>query len=135
MPSPFCHTPYCSNPIENKDTGLCSSCGRAARKEEEALLREPKKRKPIKKVSANHKQLLDIMYKLKAVWIVGKKCGVRGCQLPAVDPHHMKGRGKYLLDTSTWLPVCRDHHTYIENNPDWAKEQGYSLSRLETQKE
>ena len=126
---PFCHSANCDNPKEGT-SNFCASCNREARKAARLALMEPKKRKPIKKVSKNQKQLLDIMHKLKAVWIVGKKCGVRGCQLPAVDPHHMKGRGKYLLDTSTWLPVCREHHTYIELNPNWAKANGYSFDRL-----
>ena len=47
--SPFCHTPECYNPIENKDTGLCSSCNRSQRKEAQLLTREPKERKPIRK--------------------------------------------------------------------------------------
>ena len=48
--TPFCHTPECYNPIENKDTGLCSSCNRSQRKEAELLTKEPKERKPIRKV-------------------------------------------------------------------------------------
>jgi hypothetical protein len=41
----------------------------------------------------------------------------------------MKGRGKYHLDTSTWLSVCRNCHDWIEKNPEEAKELGYSQSR------
>jgi hypothetical protein len=46
------------------------------------------------------------------------------------DVHHKKGRGKYLLDESTWLPVCREHHDKIHANPAWAFEQGYLERRL-----
>jgi len=52
------------------------------------------------------------------------------CTLKSTDVHHMKGRGKYLNDTSTWLSVCRTCHEWIENNPKDAKELGYSISRL-----
>lgn len=47
------------------------------------------------------------------------------------DIHHMKGRiGDLLIDTKYWLAVSREAHILIEQNPEWAKEQGYSLSRL-----
>lgn len=47
------------------------------------------------------------------------------------DVHHKKGRlGKLLLDTKFWLAVSRKGHKRIEENPEWAKEMGYSLSRL-----
>ena len=44
--------------------------------------------------------------------------------------HHKKGRGRYLLDTNTWLPCCMMCHRYIEENPDFAKELGFSEDRL-----
>lgn len=47
------------------------------------------------------------------------------------DIHHMKGRiGDLLTDTKYWLAVSREAHIMIEQNPEWAKEHGYSLSRL-----
>lgn len=48
----------------------------------------------------------------------------------AEDVHHKKGRGKYFLDESTWLPVARVCHTWIETHPVEAKELGLSESRL-----
>lgn len=53
------------------------------------------------------------------------------CTLRTTDVHHMKGRGKYLLDTSTWLPVCRNCHMWIEEHPADAKELGFTISRNE----
>ena len=35
-----------------------------------------------------------------------------------------------MNDTSTWLPVSDKGHKKIENNPKWAKEQGFTESRL-----
>jgi len=49
------------------------------------------------------------------------------------DPHHMRGRGDYLLVVETWLPVCRSCHSYIEAHPQEAKEKGWSESRLTKQ--
>jgi len=53
-----------------------------------------------------------------------------GCNSNATDVHHKKGRGKYHLDVSTWLSVCRQCHSYIEEHPDEAFELGFSESRF-----
>jgi hypothetical protein len=66
---------------------------------------------------------------LVKVWLVGKICPE--CGKPATEVHHKKGRiGKLLTDVRWWLGVTSDCHKKIELNPDWAKEKGYSLSRL-----
>lgn len=44
--------------------------------------------------------------------------------------HHSKGRGKYYLDISTWIPLCMNCHNFIELNPKIAKEIGFSDHRL-----
>lgn len=55
----------------------------------------------------------------------------RVCGIEATDIHHKKGRtGHLLTDIRFFLPVCRRCHQRIELNPSWAKEKGYSLSRL-----
>lgn len=51
------------------------------------------------------------------------------------DPHHSKGRGKYLLDIDTWIPCCRSCHTWIHDNTSEAKEKGLIFSRLATVKQ
>lgn len=45
------------------------------------------------------------------------------------DIHHVCGRGKYLLDTSTWMAVSRKAHDYIHANPKESYERGYMLPR------
>lgn len=55
---------------------------------------------------------------------------LEGCSIRSTDVHHRKGRGKYYLVTTTWLSACRSCHDYIENNPDQAKQMGFSESRL-----
>ena len=44
------------------------------------------------------------------------------CSLHATDVHHKNGRGVYHLDESTWLPVCRNCHMWIEEHPAEAYE-------------
>lgn len=52
--------------------------------------------------------------------------------LLAVEIHHKKGRiGDLLCDKKYFLAVCRMCHDRIEQHPKEAKEQGFSLSRLE----
>jgi hypothetical protein len=59
-------------------------------------------------------------------------CQVEGCKRFATDIHHRKGRlGALLCDVTHFLAVCRGCHQKIEINPTWAKENGYSESRLD----
>jgi hypothetical protein len=53
-----------------------------------------------------------------------------GCTVMSTDVHHMKGRGKYTLDVSTWFALCRACHVYIEMNSDVAKEYGFTKTRI-----
>lgn len=58
-------------------------------------------------------------------------CMFPDCEREATDLHHSRGRiGDNLLDPSTFKSLCREHHHYIEVNPDVAKELGLSQSRL-----
>ena len=51
---------------------------------------------------------------------------------PTTDVHHKKGKiGDLLIDTRYWVALSREGHAFVEQNPIWAKENGYSLSRLE----
>ena len=45
-----------------------------------------------------------------------------------INASYTKLRREYL-DTSTWLPVCRNCHNWIENNPTESYELGFSGSR------
>lgn len=47
----------------------------------------------------------------------------------SVDVHHMKRRGKYFLDTSSWLAVSRQAHDWIHSNPKEATEMGWLIPR------
>ena len=47
----------------------------------------------------------------------------------STECHHKKGRGKYLLDTSTWMAVSAEGHRAIHANPKLSYERGYMLPR------
>lgn len=47
----------------------------------------------------------------------------------STDIHHKKHRGRYLLDTSTWMAVSRHAHDYIHSHPAEAYAKGYLLPR------
>ena len=48
---------------------------------------------------------------------------------PSSEIHHRKGRdGNNLFQY--FLAVDHECHRKIEENPEWAKEMGYSISRL-----
>lgn len=105
---------------------------------------KPKKQqKPIPKKSKK-KQVEDLQYSVLRIEFLGKPenkiCPIYG--LPTTDIHHKKGRIGFAdqwardnnisltLDTRFWVALSRKGHDYVEDNPEWAKENGYSLSRL-----
>ena len=88
------------------------------------------KRAPIKQVSgkqAKKNRAYSVMRKtFMEQHPLCKRCGA-----PATDLHHSKGRvGDNMLDTTTWISLCRSCHTYIEEHPEYAKKNGYSENRL-----
>ena len=42
----------------------------------------------------------------------------------ATDVHHVKKRGKYYLDESSWMAVSRTVHTAVHERPGWARREG-----------
>ena len=54
------------------------------------------------------------------------------CTITATDIHHKAGRTEdKLTDRRYFLATCRICHRQIEEHPIWAKEQGFSLNRLD----
>ena len=43
--------------------------------------------------------------------------------------HHQKGRGKYLLDITTWMAVSSSAHRWLHDNVKEAYEKGWMLPR------
>ncbi len=94
------------------------------------------KKKPITKIKkvSDKKKLNDALYfVLRAKFLKDNpKCFVYPW-LESIECHHKRGKiGKNYLDVSTFLAVSREAHRKIEDNPEWAKEMGYSESRLKT---
>jgi hypothetical protein len=53
------------------------------------------------------------------------------CTDYATDIHHMSGKiGDLLTDERYFKALCRACHTFVENNPEAAKELGFSINRL-----
>ena len=88
---------------------------------------------PIKKVSDKRKIENKDYLKVRKVFLQSLMfCQVKRCKALATEVHHKKGRiGKLLTDTRYFLGVCRECHNKIELEPLWAKENGYSLNRLD----
>lgn len=89
-------------------------------------------KKPINKISYR-KKLEDVIYKSERIKFLmlpeNKICPIT--KQPTTDVHHKKGRiGKLYLDQRFWIALSRIGHKFVEENPIWAKENGYSLSRL-----
>ena len=55
-------------------------------------------------------------------------CAFEGCTAPAVHVHHQKKRGKYYLDTTTFLSMCFQHHRWIHDNENEARAKGLLLA-------
>jgi len=92
-----------------------------------------KEYKPINKVSKKQQILNREYLKRKEEYLKDHPlCVARleGCTRLATDIHHTTGRGVNLLKVETWIGVCRNCHTIIENNPLEAKEKQLSQSRL-----
>ncbi|MCZ2084847.1 MAG: hypothetical protein LC112_11295 [Flavobacteriales bacterium] len=104
------------------------------RKEIKSFLDAAKQKKPIERRSKRRK-IQELQYNADVKIFLAKPenkfCPVTGKETNQV--HHKKGRiESLLLDQRFWLAVSDDGHREIELNPDWAKEKGYSLSRLAT---
>ena len=85
-----------------------------------------KPRKAIRKVSKSMARKLAVYQKLKKEYMrYQPRCEMPGCGAIATDLHHVKRRGKYLCDVSTFRSLCRLHHSFIHNNPEWAFRSGW----------
>lgn len=87
---------------------------------------------PIPKVSKKRK-IENLQYQVLRKQFLEKPdnrtCPITG--LPTTDIHHKKGRtGTLFLNTDYWIALSREGHKQVEENPQWAKENGYSLNRL-----
>lgn len=116
-----CHN---DKPIENRDLGLCATCNKRKRQEDERLYPEARR--------------MYLRMACKLEW----KCPVTETPITmGSDIHHKKGRIGYadkrrkaqeislLIDIEYFLAVSRVGHQYIEANPRIAMEVGWTLTR------
>ena len=93
------------------------------------------KPKSISPVSAKRRVDMDEYSKQRLAFLaLYKQCQAKlpGCTDKCTDVHHKAGRtGDNYLKMSTWMAVCRPCHSWIEINPEQAKELGFSQSRLD----
>lgn len=89
------------------------------------------KAKSPSKMSAKRKVESKLYSELRIQFLSNPKnqiCPITG--KPTTDIHHKRGRrGSLFLDTTYWVALSREGHEYVENNPEWAYENGYSLKR------
>ncbi len=87
----------------------------------------PKGKKPIKKMSEKREDESKEYKELRLQFLKENPiCIITGNQ--ATEIHHKysgKDRGKYFLDTTTWLAVSRYAHEWIHENSKEARELGY----------
>ena len=128
-----CSIPDCPNIAER--SGVCASHAREIRKNHANSLKPPKAKKPIAKKSDKMAEALKTYAILRRDFLKANPVCEVFKDRPATEVHHQRGRNtiELLLDTNYWLAVSREAHQKIELNPEWAKEQGYSLSRLSKQ--
>lgn len=112
---------------------MCQDCYWSDnKKKNEGKQKTIKEFKPIPKISQK-KKIENLKYQVLRTEFLGKKenqvCPITGKKTTEI--HHKKGRvGSLFLDVRYWLAVSREGHKKIEENPVWAKKEGYSLSRL-----
>lgn len=113
----------CQNCFSHYSGSYCKICGTPP---------EKKKPKPIAKRSKKRAKQETEYSKVRRIYLEHfPVCEVWNCGLKSTQIHHRMGRiGPLLIDVNHFLAVCDTCHSYIENHPLWAKEQGYSESRL-----
>lgn len=149
-----CKQPECESYTARPDGDWCESCRRKNAKESEDEKKQLQKKALLiakqvvknkvprdspNKISAKRHELNKEYFKLVEKFKKDNpKCHARindYCTDSTDDPHHSKGRGVYLLDVSTWIPVCRSCHIWIGSNHAAAIEKGLIFSRLAKQTE
>ena len=87
----------------------------------------------IRRVSKK-RQKVDRIYSKEAKTFreENENCAIRSprCTGRTEGVHHVRGRGIYLLDKTTWKPACNACNLYVEDNHKWAVDNGHKESRL-----
>lgn len=143
-----CRLPSCENefqPFLSTEKYCSALCAIEAQKASE---KPPKKRPRIQRIKpiSKKRQSMLLKYDVARAEFLGKpenkRCPVT--KQRATEIHHKRGRTGYadewarennvplLIDKRFFLAVSRDGHRKIEDNPEWAYENEYSLTRTNT---
>lgn len=129
-----CKNPSCQKPFKQYNS-LQRYCSLACQ------ISHKGKPKKIRQVSDKRKEDNEI-YSIMRKQFLEKFpiCPITG--RPTTDIHHKKGRIGFaddwarhndislFLDVRYWVALSREGHQFVEENPTWAKENGYSLNRI-----
>jgi len=113
-------------------TQFCNDCAPET-KEDAPIIKKSYKMRTESKKRAKEKKIY--LSRRKGLLILNPKCepNEEGCELESNQIHHKKGReGPLLNDQRFFLYTCGNCHRVIEDNPEWARNMGYSLSRTKT---
>lgn len=95
---------------------------------------KPKKVYKIKPFSDKRAKLNREYAKKSRPYWQGKMCGIRSpvCSGTAQGIHHRKGKvtPELLMDETWWMPACNFCNSYVENCDEWARKNGFKLSRM-----
>lgn len=107
---------------------------------QELLVKAKLKKPSIKKVSDKRSVLNDLYSWIRIVWLTQNSfCTYKGCTCAASEIHHVRRKIGFadqwakdnniplLIDYRFFMSVCRDHHTWIEDNFDLSCKMGYSI--------
>lgn len=105
---------------------------------QKAPVKFPRQSSPIKAVSDKRKPLDQLYSKMRVAFLSLPENHTCRAKLPGcmhttglnLTIHHTKGRGRYYLDSTTWIPLCISCHSYVELHPAEALELGLSQTRL-----
>jgi len=101
------------------------------------VVKTPSQRRPLKPVS-DKKDVLDVLYsKMRKEFLEKPENATCRAKLPVcqggfkqqLTVHHTKGRGRYYLDTTTWVPLCMACHRWVEEHHAEAKDMFLSQHR------
>jgi len=89
-----------------------------------------KQRKPIPRMSAKRREEMKVYSRLRKEFLSDNpKCAVYPSR-KATDVHHTRGRaGRLYLCVDYWLPVSREAHHKINENPQWARDNGFLCAK------
>ena len=92
----------------------------------------PASKKKIAHTSKKLKHNLELYRIVKKKFLEANPiCQFPNCTSREVTLHHSKGRvGKLLYDATYFKALCLEHHRWVEEHPQQAKEMGLSVSRL-----